>query len=400
MIAIGYGTYDFSLANTTNQDAKDAKTGMICIFSLKNTTHPEYTFETDSGVMSLDFHPQHPSLLCCGLYDGTVLVYDVRSKSASPLFASTNPKTKHTDPVWQVTWQRDQPEKNLNFFSISSDGRVTNWIMNKTELINEEVVELKLAPQEDSDEDEEAYDDDTMVGLAGGSCFDFNLDEQANMFIVGTEEGGLHSYSKSVGSAFLRNFQGHHMAVYAVSWNPFHPGIFLSCGADWTVKLWEVNNSEPVMTFDLQCAVSDITWAPFSSTVFAVGTVDAKIRVYDLSVDKHKEVGMHTHRSAQKSSSQHITHLSFNPAVPILSVGFDTGTVMIIKLSGSLQLHKDLNDIDRVKELLRLDDLMIINDEQGTIAGQRIREEQERIRKAEEAAAAAKAAAAEKEDDN
>lgn len=29
---------------------------------------------------------------------------------------------------------------------------------------------------------------------------------------------------------------GHHLAVYAVRWNPFHPRLFLSCGADWTVK--------------------------------------------------------------------------------------------------------------------------------------------------------------------
>ena len=29
---------------------------------------------------------------------------------------------KHTDPVWEVCWQEEDLAKNLNFFSISSDG--------------------------------------------------------------------------------------------------------------------------------------------------------------------------------------------------------------------------------------------------------------------------------------
>ena len=47
---------------------------LICVYTLKNVGHPEYTFSMDSGVMSLDFHPQHPALLAVGCYDGTVKV--------------------------------------------------------------------------------------------------------------------------------------------------------------------------------------------------------------------------------------------------------------------------------------------------------------------------------------
>ena len=31
---------------------------MICVYTLKNASHPEYSFTTESGVMCLDFHPQ------------------------------------------------------------------------------------------------------------------------------------------------------------------------------------------------------------------------------------------------------------------------------------------------------------------------------------------------------
>lgn len=65
-------------------------------------TIAEYMFSTPSGVMSIDFHPEHASLLVAGLYDGSVVAFDIYSKSRQPIFKSTVRNGKHTDPVWQV----------------------------------------------------------------------------------------------------------------------------------------------------------------------------------------------------------------------------------------------------------------------------------------------------------
>ena len=54
--------------------------------------------------------------------------------------------------------------------------------------------------------------------------------------------------------------------MYAVKWNKFHPRVFLSCSADWTIKMWDSSITRPIMTFDLGCAVGDVEWAPYSST--------------------------------------------------------------------------------------------------------------------------------------
>ena len=78
---------------------------MICCFSLKNTSHPEFIFSTESGVTCLDFHPHHQSLLAVGCYEGTVMVFDVRNKKNLPIYSSSIRTGKHTDPVWQVHWQ-------------------------------------------------------------------------------------------------------------------------------------------------------------------------------------------------------------------------------------------------------------------------------------------------------
>jgi dynein intermediate chain 1, axonemal len=54
--------------------------GSILLFSIKNIKYPEYQYTTEEGVMCIDFHPDSPALLAAGLYDGTVLVYDIRAK--------------------------------------------------------------------------------------------------------------------------------------------------------------------------------------------------------------------------------------------------------------------------------------------------------------------------------
>lgn len=261
LFAVGYGSYDFMRQGS----------GMVCCFSLKNTSHPEFIFSTESGVMCLNFHPTHHSLLAVGCYDGTVMVFDVRTKGNKPIYSSTIRTGKHTDPVWQVHWQEEDLAKELNFFSISSDGQVASWILSKNELKMEPVMQLKLLSSTRDDPDEV-----NLSGLASGCCFDFNKHNE-HLFIVGTEEGKIHKCSKAYSGQYLETYQGHHMAVYAVKWNPFHPRIFLSCSADWTVKVWDHTQPAPILSFDLDNAVGDIAWSPYSSTVFAAVSSEGKV---------------------------------------------------------------------------------------------------------------------------
>lgn len=45
---------------------------MVLVCSLKNPSFPEYIYPTENGVVSLQFHPSSPQLLCVGFYDGNV----------------------------------------------------------------------------------------------------------------------------------------------------------------------------------------------------------------------------------------------------------------------------------------------------------------------------------------
>lgn len=263
LFAVGYGSYDFMKQGS----------GLICGFSLKNPSFPEFSFTTETGVMCLDWHPSHNSLLCVGLYDGSVCVFDVHHGKNAPIFQSTVKTGKHTDPCWEVSWQEEDLAKNLNFFSISSDGRVTLWTLGKNSLEHSDVMELKLVSSVDEAQtDEEA----ALIGLAGGCCFDFNRHSE-HLFVVGTEEGKIHKCSKAYSSQYLETYDSHNMAVYTVRWNHFHSDVFLSCSADWTVKVWDHHAKQPRMSYDLNNQVGDVAWAPWSATTFAACTADGKV---------------------------------------------------------------------------------------------------------------------------
>jgi len=325
--AVGYGSYNF-----TKQ-----KSGLICCYSLKNPSmpvcQPEYTIHTKTGIMCLDFHPQHSYLLAVGDYSGCVKVYDLRNKVQKPIYCSTVKNGRHTEPVWQVRWAPDLENsgRNLHFYSISSDGRVTQWSLTKNDLEYKNISILNLV-NKTSDKTDAA----SLNGFAGGICFDFNP-KRDHIYLVGTEEGTIHQCSVDYSSQYLHTYFGHKMPVYAVKWNNWHKNIFVSGSADWTVKLWREGLSSPIMSFDLGSSVGDVGWAPFSSTVFAAVTSDGKVQVYDLSVNKNEPL---CNQSIVKKAK--LTHISFNSEDPIVNVGDDKGLIFTLKLSPNLRKVPDL----------------------------------------------------------
>ena len=99
-----------------------------------------------------------------------------------------------------MLWQEEDLAKNLQFFSISSDGRVTLWTMSKNELQYTDVMELKLVGlQKEGDADEET----SLCGLAGGCCIDFNK-QSDHLFVVGRVQGMSHADDVSDAMVFFR----------------------------------------------------------------------------------------------------------------------------------------------------------------------------------------------------
>lgn len=77
--------------------------GMLVLYTMKNPSFPEYVFSSESGIMCLDIHNDHPHFMAVGFYDGNVAIYNLKKATSQPSYMSRAKSGKHSDPVWQVS---------------------------------------------------------------------------------------------------------------------------------------------------------------------------------------------------------------------------------------------------------------------------------------------------------
>ena len=107
-----------------------------------------------------------------------------------------------------------------------------------------------------------------------------------SLYLIGTDEGHIYLCTTEYSTAFIMAYHAHITPVNTVVWNPFYPTLFLSCASEQTIYFWHVDQTgegcssgelvtspspEPILSYDCGYQVNDISWAPYSSTVFALG---------------------------------------------------------------------------------------------------------------------------------
>nr|KAG5695976.1 hypothetical protein BaRGS_023355 [Batillaria attramentaria] len=319
LIAVGYGQFDF-----TNQ-----KSGLVCCWSLKNPEYPERVYTSKQGVTSLDFSVANANLLAVGYYDGGVGIYNVRSTEDEPILDSQDSQGKHLCPVWQIQWIEKErgtgEERTEVLISISTDGRVTQWSIRKG-FESYDIMRLKKLPTRMAGKAREKKGEAFISRHAGGLCFDFHS-RDTNVYLAGTEEGYIHKCSCSYNEQYLETYSGHNAPVYQIQWSPFVTDIFLSCSADWTIRLWHQDRTTPILTFHSSTKmVHSICWSPRSSTVFACVNEGA-VEVWDLAQSTLDAV-----ITATPTSGAKLTSVTFGKNTECVLVGDSEGQITVYEL--------------------------------------------------------------------
>lgn len=339
LLVAGYGEFDFG---------KQTSEGLIGFWSLKNPDSADKMIKTPCGVTALAFSHLHPNLLAVGLYDGTVAIYDVRKVEqidAKPILESGHGSGgKHTDPVWQLTWVDQGNEKGEILVSVSSDGRVTRWDMKK----GLEITDLMKLKRVNAQAKEGGSGSEGIISRrASGMCIAFNTRDH-NIYLAGTEDGHIHKCSCSYSEQHLESFFGHSGPVYKLRWSPFSSNTFLSCSADWTIKLWDQESPNAIFTFSSTTDyVADIAWSPNNSTVFASVTGDGHVDVWNIAINTLDPL-------TSISTGMRLSTVAFSIASPVLVVGHAGGGIDVYSLEGSLAeplgrtVQEQINALEKV----------------------------------------------------
>ncbi|KAK7079745.1 cytoplasmic dynein with WD40 domain, partial [Halocaridina rubra] len=314
-------------------EGKDG-TGMLCLFSLKNPATPERVFPAPCGVTSVHFHPQHSNLVLAGWSDGTVVVYDAKSSMSPKKMKSNTVTGKHILPVSQVRWVTTEPSEGLRFFSVALDGRVTKWQLTKTL----KPADILLFDHKEKKSYSSRFTKTEEIPLKGrGTCLAFcPMDNR--LMLVGVDTGEVIQCCITSPSHSLTRYSAHQAPVRDLAWNKYQRDVFLSCSADWTIKIWLQLNRVPLIVLDVGGAVAGVSWTYYSSSVLVAVTEEGRIHVYDLFLCKAPLCK----QNIVKRRRLRISCMAFNTSFPVVLVGGEKGHLVTLKLSPNLrQIHKD-----------------------------------------------------------
>ena len=288
---------DLFLASFSGTEDSTQQSGLIQLWSLTNRKVPDYVINYQTEITAAIFDKNNPNLVIGGSMTGQILFWDIRSGRAvpeqkSPLGIGTkdekNKEVKdesnlHKFPVHCLA----VVGKEKNLISISTDGVLCEWdLSNLSRPRNKYDITLFK-----NDGHTEALNE--IGPLCIGVCQ--NRNQNLNEFIIGCDRNDIYSvrlYEKDYD--ILNSFSGSKGPIFSVSPHPFigendhdFSDLFLTCGADWTTKLWSSNLSEsPLITFSQsKDYVYAAKWHPINPFIFAAGDGSGFIDLWDLNRD-------------------------------------------------------------------------------------------------------------------
>jgi hypothetical protein len=264
-----------------------------------------------------------------------------------PLLASSGlTDSGHREPLSQVCWvgapQEERQQSPHRLLTLGSDGLLLVWRWVKQS--------RQLAPVSGYKLTAESVPRNFRAGRArgdtpiGGTALSFPC-EDSSLAVVGCENGcilkcSLHPNTDiGPGGIDMRSpvtfaFRPHAGPVYGCDCSPFHRNLLLTASTDSSVRLHSLLDSSPLLAVEPDCGyLFSVQWSPSRPLVFAVGSADGHLLLYDLTVS-------HVKPSVLLDASPHhrpVYSLQYNSQRPqVLASGDASGVVKVWRLGSHL----------------------------------------------------------------
>ncbi|CAL7947636.1 unnamed protein product [Xylocopa violacea] len=279
ILAVGYA----ARANS------EIKNGIVLLWSAKNPASPARWYNFDSPVANLDWSRDKPNLLAIGFYDGDIQVIDVSSIAINVVRRSQ--KVTSCSPQWQVQWWigDEQYEYQEQIYTCNQDGYVFcyRYVEDFTSSIIMRIfrIEGTLAGV---DRTVQCNLYDIFINRSPGALVLRNHPTLSTIYYIGSDEGCLYKCSTNYLYQHIDSFLAHDGPIYSMMFSPFCSKIFLTCGADWCIRIWVEGLTEPLITLStVMACVRYAAWSPIHSTII-VSIVNNEICIWDIRRKTHK----------------------------------------------------------------------------------------------------------------
>ncbi|XP_025075530.1 WD repeat-containing protein 78 [Pogonomyrmex barbatus] len=264
--------------------------GLLLIWCAKNPSHPDREYTFDNLLSDIDWSKERPNLLAIGFYDGNVKIIDVSANKINVIRQSRKEALAACSPHWQVQWWSgdEQFDRQEQIYTSDQDGRVYCYRFGEdfiaTEIMRLYRIEGKLSGISRTDHCV-AYD--VPISRQPGALILRKHPIISNIYFVGSDEGCIYRCSTNYLRQHTDSFLAHDGPIYSFEFSPFCQKLFLTCGADWCIRIWAEGLTEPLITLSTTMAcVRNACWSPTCSTIIA-SIVNDQICVWDIRRKTH-----------------------------------------------------------------------------------------------------------------
>lgn len=316
----------------TNEQSPSDPDGTLLVWNTKfKNTSPEYIFHCQSPIVSCCFAKFHPSLIVGGTYSGQIVLWDMRVNKKTPVQRSPLTAAAHTHPVYCAKVVGTPNAHNL--ISISTDGKLCSWSL-----------DMLSSPQETMELNQQKQSRSVAV-----TCMSFHPADYNN-FLVGSEEGVVYSACRHGSkTGILNSFEGHQGLVTSVDYRPNetqagYSHLFLTSSIDWTVKLWDTKEAEPIHIFESNCDyIYDVKWSPNNPALFATAGGDGRVDIWNLTNDAELPTASTNVEPASSSdfrpTQPSLNKLIWTPSGNQVVVGDDFGRIHMYDIGDAVDAN-------------------------------------------------------------